>query len=290
MDQAGGLREKMKEQRQSSGPLRVIAITSGKGGVGKTNVAVNLATLAAKAGKRVLIIDGDLGLANVEIVLGITPQYHFGHLLESTLPIEELLATGPHGIKILPAGSGLQALTALDDAQKMRLVTAVESLEESFDIVLIDSGAGIGDNVLFFVGAAQEAVLVVSPEPTSLTDAYAAVKVLSLSAGVRHFNVVVNQAPSDAYGKDIFQKLGVVAGRFLDARLRYLGHLPRDENVHRAVMSQKPVIDLYPHSPSSRALVAVADALFNEPPPTNLDGGLKFLWNRLFRESASAAG
>jgi flagellar biosynthesis protein FlhG len=288
MDQAGGLRDMMREQRRSKMPLRVIGVTSGKGGVGKTNVAANLAVLAAKSGQRVLIIDGDLGLANVEIIYGIKPKYHLGHLLDSDIPISELLATGPAGVKVLPAGNGVQQLTRLDDAQRLRLVTALDQLEDDFDMILLDAGAGIGDNVLFFIGSAQEAMLVVSPEPTSLTDAYATIKVLSQDAGVRFFDVVVNQAGNEAMARDIFEKLSAVAGRFLDARIRWLGWLPRDENVHRAVMAQRAVVELFPHSPITRALQVVSDTLLHEPPPPHLDGGLKLLWNRLLRETKAA--
>ena len=189
---------------------------------------------------------------------------------------------------VLPAGNGLQSLTRLDDGQRLRLVSALEEMEDDFDVVFLDSGAGIGDNVLFFIGAAQEALLVVSPEPTSLTDAYATIKVLCQDAGVRYFDVVVNQAGNESQARDIFEKLSAVAGRFLDARVRWLGWVPRDENVHRAVMAQRPLVELFPLSPATRALNGVADTLFNEPPPAQLAGGLKFLWSRLLRDSRAA--
>ena len=283
MDQADNLRQMVTSRSES--PLRVVAVTSGKGGVGKTNITANLAVLAARTGRRVLIVDADLGLANVEIIYGLKPRYHMGHLLDASVPLEEVLAVGPQGVRVLAAGSGIQGLTRLDDAQKLRLVTAFDLIEDAFDLVLIDSSAGIGDNVLFFVGAAQEALLIVTVEPTSLTDAYAAVKVLSQQAGVRYFNVVVNTAPSEGAAKDIFETLTSVTNRFLNARVRYLGHLPRDENMHRAIMAQRPLVDVFPHSPSSRALAVLADKLLNEPAPSPLDGGMKLLWQRLLRES-----
>ena len=287
-NQADGLREVMKDQRRSKRPLRVIGVTSGKGGVGKTNVAANLALIAAKQGQRVLIIDGDMGLANIEILYGIRPKHHLGHLLAGDVSPRDVLAIAPGGVRVLPAGNGLQQLTRLDDGQRLRLVSALEELEDDFDVVLLDSGAGIGDNVLFFIGAAQEALLVVSPEPTSLTDAYATIKVLCQDAGVRYFDVVVNQASTEAQARDIFQKLTSVAGRFLDAKVRWLGWVPRDENVHRAVMAQRPLVELFPSSPATRALNGIADALFNEPPPPQLSGGLKFLWSRVLRDSKAA--
>ncbi|HEY2901439.1 MAG TPA: MinD/ParA family protein [Polyangia bacterium] len=269
-------------------PLKVFALTSGKGGVGKTNIAANLAVLAAKAGKRVLVIDADLGLANIEIIFGLKPRYHLGDLLEQQRTIEEVLVKGPHGICLLPAGSGVQSLTHLTDQQKMQFVAALDPLEDMFDVVFIDSGAGIGENVLFFVGAAQEAILVVSPEPTSLVDAYATVKVLSQQAGVRNFSVVVNPVVDEMPARGIFQKLTAVSNRFLTAQIRHLGYVPRDENFHRAIMAQRAIVDMFPHSPASRALASIAERLFADGAQPKLESGLKVMWQRLLRESGAA--
>lgn len=287
MDQADKLRDLVSQRAPASPPLRVVAVTSGKGGVGKTHLACNLAVLAARAGRRVLVLDADLGLANADIVLGIAPHYHLGHLLDGSVALDHVLAEGPEGVRVLAASTGVQELTHLDDAQKLRLVTALDVLEDRFDLVLVDCGAGIGDNVLFFAGAAQEALLVISPEPTSLTDAYAAVKVLSQEAGVQDFSVVVNSTPTDAHAREVFQKLTRVTDRFLTARVGYLGHVPRDENLQRALMAQRPVVDLFPRSPVSRALDGLARDLLRRPAPPSLQGGLKFLWQRLQRETAN---
>ncbi len=293
MDQADNLRLRIVARTPAPAPaaepareaLRVIAVTSGKGGVGKTNVSANLAALAARSGKRVLIIDADLGLANVDIIFGIKPMRHIGDLLQAGVSANDVLAQAAPNIHILPAGSGVQRLTELDRKDKLRLVAALDTLEERFDLVIIDSGAGIGDNVLFFVGAAQEVVLVLSPEPTSLVDAYAVVKVLSQQAGIRNFAVVINPVVDEMPARDMFQKLSTVTGRFLTAKLRHLGYVPRDENVHRAVMAQRPVVDLFPMAPASRALVDVAERLFSEPAPQILEGGMKVMWQRLMREA-----
>lgn len=289
LDQANGLRELVERSRPSGAPLRVIAVTSGKGGVGKTHVACNLALLFARTGRRVLVIDADLGLANADIVLGVEPHMHLGHLLEGSAPLQDVLAPGPEGVQVLAASTGVQELTRLDDAQKLRLVTALDFIEDRFDLVLIDCSAGIGDNVLFFAGAAQEVLLVASPEPTSLTDAYATVKVLSQQASVEHFQVVVNQVPSEPAGREVWQKLTGVTDRFLTARVSFLGHVPRDENLQRALMAQRPVVQLFPRSPASRALQGLADRLLERSPPATLQGGLKFLWQRIQREAAPAA-
>jgi flagellar biosynthesis protein FlhG len=282
-DQAAGLRGLVGQPRAPRPPLRVIAVTSGKGGVGKTHVSANLAVLAAKAGRKVLLIDADLGLANADIVLGICPTRHLGHLLDGSAAASEVLTEGPHGVRVLGASSGVQELTQLSDEQKLRLVSAFDEAAEQFDLVFLDCGAGIGDNVLFFAGAAQEALLVVSPEPTSLSDAYATVKVLSQQAGVRSFAVIANQA-ADFQGRDVFRRLTQVTERFLPARLTYLGHVPRDENLQRAVQVQQPVVDLYPRSPASRALQVLADALLATPAPAALQGGVKLFWQQLLKE------
>jgi len=288
VDQAESLRELVSSRNPGRPPLRVVAITSGKGGVGKTHVACNLAVLAARAGQRVLVIDADLGLANADIVLGIAPHHHLGHLLEGDAPLDEVLAEGPEGVRILAASSGVQELTRLEDAQKLRLVTALDAIEDRFDLVLVDCAAGIGDNVLFFAGAAQEALLVVSPEPTSLTDAYATVKVLSQQAGLERFAVIVNPVPTEAHGREVYGRLTSVTDRFLTARVSFLGHVPRDENLQRALMAQRPVVELFPRSPSSRALQDISKRLLERSPAASLQGGLKFLWQRLQREAASA--
>jgi len=286
VDQAQSLRDRVG--RAAGAPLRVIAVTSGKGGVGKTHVAANLAVLAAKAGRRVLLVDADLGLANADIVLGICPTRHLGHLLDGSASAEEVLTEGPHGIRVLGASSGIQELTQLSDEQKLRLVSAFEPLDQRFDLVLVDCGAGIGDNVIFFAGASQEALLVVSPEPTSLSDAYATVKVLSQRAGVPQFSVIANQA-ADFQGRDVFRRLTQVTERFLSAKVVYLGHVPRDENLQRALQVQQPVVDLYPRAPSSRALAQLAETLLAAEPPRALHGGVKLFWQQLLREREHAA-
>ena len=292
MDQANSLRQLAATGKIAKGPLKIYGVTSGKGGVGKTNITANLATSIARAGRRVLVIDADLGLANTEIILGVKPRYHLGDLLEKGLAIEEVLVEGPAGVMLLPAGSGVHELNRLTDQQKLRFVEALEPIEDMFDVVLIDSGAGIGDNVQFFVGAAQEAILVVSPEPTSLVDAYAAVKVLSQRAGVRTFNVIVNPIVDELAARGIFQKLTAVTSKFLEAKVRHMGYVPRDENLMRAIMAQRPVCEMFPSSPSARAIVAIAARLMEDrfQPSQAVEGGMKLMWQRLFRDAQAIAG
>lgn len=290
MDQAENLRLRVAGGKGpgalAAEPLRVMAVTSGKGGVGKTMITANLAVLAAKRGKRVLVIDADLGLANVEIVFGAKPKRHMGDLLNPDVAVDDVLVEVRPGIHILPAASGVQRLTQLDQEEKQRLIATLDGLADRYDLVLIDSGAGIGDNVLFFVGIAQEIVLVVTPEPTSLVDAYAAVKVLSQQAGIKDFGVVVNSVVDEMAAREVFQKLVGLADRFLSVRIRHLGYVTRDENMHRAVMAQKPITDIFAQAPATRALTVVAERLFSMAPPPAMDGGLKLMWQRLFREAS----
>lgn len=288
MDQANGLREMVLRDREGRPPLRVVSVTSGKGGVGKTNIACNLATLAARGGRKVLLLDADLGLANADIVLGIAPHHHLGHLLDGSVPLDDILAEGPNGMRIIAASTGVQELTRLGDDQKLRLLEALEEIQDRFDLVVVDCGAGIGDNVLFFAGSAQETLLVVSPEPTALTDAYATVKVLSQQAGVESFAVVVNPVPTEAHGREVFSKLTRVTERFLQAKVRFAGWIPRDENLQRALMAQRPMVELFPRSPASRAMTLLLSSLVDRAPPASLQGGLRFLWERVQRESTAA--
>jgi len=282
VDQAQKLREQVEIRRP---PLRVVAVTSGKGGVGKTVIAANLAVLAARSGRRVLLLDADLGLANADIVLGITPTHHVGHLLDGTASLDDVLSEGPCGVRVLGAASGIRNLTALGDADKAALLCMLEPLGHRFDLVLIDCGAGIGENVLFFAGAAQEALLVISPEPTSLSDAYATVKVLSEHVGLTHFDVIANHV-ADFQGRDVFRRLTQVTDRFLSAHVRYLGHVPRDEELLRAVRARRPVVEVSPRAPAARALATLLDSLFATERPAALDGGMKLLWRHLLQERA----
>ena len=287
IDQAEGLRQQLRVARP---PLRVVAVTSGKGGVGKTNLSTNLAVLAAREGRKVLLIDADLALSNVEILYGLRPRYHLGDLLNSECQLDDVLAIGPHGVRVLPATSGNQELTQLTDAQKMHLVSALDPLEQTTDLVIMDTAAGLGDNVLFFAGAAQEVVLVVTPEPTSLTDAYATVKVLAQQAGCSQFQVIVNMAANEAQARRTFQRLSSVTARFLEADVRYLGQVPRDECLPRALAMQKPFVDMYPGAPATKALEGIVGRLLSEAPKVSTGGGLKFLWQALLREGGELPG
>lgn len=286
-DQAAGLRG-LAESQRTARSLSVVAFVSGKGGVGKTQMAVNTAVLAARRGLRVLVVDADLGLANVEVALGLKPKRHVGDLLLEGASIHDVLCPGPAGVHVLSAGSGFSELAELTEEHRRRLLEALEPLGDTFDLVLLDVGAGIGTNVRFFAGAAQEVVLVVNDEPTSLTDAYAAVKVLCLQAGVVDFGILVNES-SEQMGRTVFARLSHVSARFLPARLRYLGAVPRDLAVTRSVSRQTPFVDAYPRSAPAASLDRIVAGLLSRAPPTTT-GGMKLLLDGLLRSSAEGRG
>ena len=284
-DQAAGLKTMTQAPGESPDQVRVIAVTSGKGGVGKTNIVTNLAIALARMGKKVLVMDADLSLANIDILLGLTPEYHIGHVLYGERTLNEILITGPAGITILPASSGQEDLTAIDDTQKLNLLEQMDALDQDFEVVLIDTAAGIGNNVLYFNQAAQERLVVVTPEPTSLTDAYALIKVLSQHKE-KYFRLLVNQVGEEKEAKDVFRKLAAVADQFLsDVSLDYLGYIPSDDRIRDSVRLQKAAVDAFPDSPASKQLVSLAGSIINTPYRGGLEGSIRFFFKRLFMVS-----
>lgn len=266
---------------ESTFPL-VFSVTSGKGGVGKTNLSVNLALALSQKGKRVALVDADLGLANVDVVLGLTPRKNLFHLFHEGASLRDILYPTSYGFSILPASSGISDMLTLSTGQKLELLESVGELEDELDYLIVDTGAGINDNVLYFNLAAQERLVVLTPEPTSLTDAYALIKVLKLKHGVEHFKVCVNMAPDQKAAKDMFSCLYQACDRFLSGvSLDLAGVIPRDNNVRKAVVNQKPFLALEPQSPASKAVNQLADFITSWDPPRETDGNIKFFWKKL---------
>lgn len=267
-----------------SSPL-VLSITSGKGGVGKTNVAINLACCLAKKGRRVVLLDADLGLANVDVMLGLTPSLNLFHLFTEKAGLKEILFPTPYGFSILPAASGVDKMIALDTGQKLELLEAMDVLENSLDYLIVDTGAGIADNVLYFNLAVQERIVVITPEPTSLTDAYALIKIMKLEHGVERFRVLVNMASSVAAAREGYKRLHEACDHFLSGvSLDLLGFVPRDHAVREAIMAQKPLVEYSPTSPAAKAITDTASTIENWEVAAKLDGNIKFFWkNLLFR-------
>lgn len=282
IDQAETLRMLARDMEEGlkGNDIRIISVTSGKGGVGKTNVVANIAYVMTKLGKKVLVLDTDLGLGNLNVLLGLTPKYHIGHVLSGEKHLEEILMHGPNGVMILPAGSGMQELTSLSDAQKLSLISELDNLKESVDVLLIDTGAGISSNVLYFNMAAQEIIVVVSPEPTSITDAYAIMKVLFLKHEQRRFKLIVNSARDRKEGLAVYNNLCMVADKYLDISIDYLGAVPYDKNLPKAVRGQKVITEIYPSSKASEAFVDITKTILNSE-PQELKGNIQFLWKRL---------
>lgn len=285
MDQAGTLRNMQSERDETASEIqmpttRVLSITSGKGGVGKTAVVSNIAVALAKQGKKVLIIDADLGLANIDVVLGLSPEYNLNHFFNGERTLEEVMVEGPYGLKILPAGSGVQQYTRLDGQLKMRLIDSLDALEEHFDVVLIDTEAGISDNVTYFNVAAQDILVVTTPEPTAITDAYALMKLLSTQYHQKRFLLAVNSVRGADEGLDVFEKLTMVSGRYLDIFLDYLGCIPFDRKMHESVRQQQVMVDLYPDHKVAKSFTALAENLLDAPVDNQAQGTLQFFWKQ----------
>lgn len=287
-DQALTLRA-MNRPAAGDGPghaTRVFSITSGKGGVGKTAVVANLAVLLARMGKRVLILDADLGLANIDVVFGLAPSHNLNHFFTGEQDLASILTDGPEGIKILPAGSGVQRFTRLDTEQKMRLLESLDAMHNDFDFVLIDTEAGISENVTYFNTAAQEILVVTTPEPTAITDAYALMKLLSNQYHEKHFSLIVNFIRHEEEALDVYRKLTMVANRYLDISIDYIGSIPRDKLMVDAIRKQQVLVQLFPDSKTSLAFEALARSIIQEPQTIEPKGSIQFFWKRLLEFGA----
>lgn len=238
-----------------------IAVTSGKGGVGKTSVVVNLAMALARLHQRVAILDADFGLGNVDVHLGLTPVWHLGHVLTGEKRVQEIIVPGPAGVQIIPAGSGLHELTALNPLQWERLAEALATVSAEADFLLIDTAAGISDNVIDLLRSLEHVLLVTSMEPSAIVDAYAVMKILTLADPAREIGVLVNGVPDRHEAEIVFRQLDVAAGRFLNCRPQYHGYVPYDPAVRDSLLAQRTTMDLAPQSPASRCFRVLAARL-----------------------------
>jgi flagellar biosynthesis protein FlhG len=262
---------------------RVISVSSGKGGVGKTNIVTNLAYCLAKMGKKTLILDADLNLANVDVILGITPKYNLHHVFLGEKSLSDIVVKGPGGMMILPASSGVMELGDLSEEQKLYFLSEITELGNSIDILLIDTAAGLNNNVIYFTLAAQERIIVLTPEPTSLTDAYAMIKVLSSRHNVKKFRILVNSAQSAKEARSVYRQITLVADRFLDTlSLDYLGFIPHDPKLPKAVRAQRLVAELSPNAAISNQFLHLADQISKEEVTPQIDGNIQFFWQGLF--------
>ncbi len=262
-------------------PVQVVAVTGGKGGVGKTNVSINLSVCLAGMGRRVALLDADLGLANIDVLLGLRPKQNLEDVLAGECSLIDIMLTGPGGIRIIPASSGTQRMTMLGAMEHAGLIHAFSSISDQIDVLVIDTAAGISDSVISFVRASQEILVVVCDEPSSITDAYALIKLLNKDYGVDRFRVVANMTRTTQEGRNLFNKLTQVTDRFLDVTLQYVGSIPFDEAVRKAVQRQRPVVELSPRSKAALAFKQLAEKVDLWPLPSTPRGHLEFFVERL---------
>jgi len=280
-DQASSLR-RLNQSRL----IKVIAVTGGKGGVGKTNVTLNTAISLAQQGKRVMVLDADLGLANVDVLLGLRVEKNLSNVLSGECTLDEVLVTGPYGIKIAPASSGSQSMTELTPTEHAGLIRAFSELQSKVDVLIVDTAAGISDMVLSFSKASQDILMVVCDEPTSLTDAYALIKILNKEHGIFRFKIVANMVRSVREGDELFSKLTKVTNRFLDVALELVAVIPFDENVRKSVRKQKAIVEAFPTSPAALAIRSLAKKAIGWPIPNQPGGHLEFFLEQLVTKNA----
>ena len=247
----------------------ILAVTSGKGGVGKTNVVINLAASLSRLGHRVGIIDADFGLGNVDVLLGLTPAYHIGHVLTGEKTISDITLQGPLGVKIIPAGSGIRELTALNAVQWRRFQNVIQSVGAELDFLLIDTAAGVSDNVVELLQLAERVLVVTSYDPAAIVDAYALIKILTTTSRKKDIGVVVNAARDAEEAGLVFRQLDIAASKFLERSLRFDGYVVHDPGVRESVLGQRPIVDHLPQSPASRCFRILASRLAGFTP----DGG-----------------
>ena len=252
---------------------RVVAIASGKGGVGKTNIAVSLAIALSQAGMRVMIVDADLGLANIDVLLGLYPRFNLGHVVSGQKSLKDVMIDGPEGIRIIPGACGLRNMAQMEPDRRHALLTELVSLDALSDMLLIDTGAGLSSNVMDFVVSADETIIVTTPEPTAIADAYAMTKVIAQVNSDAYVRLLVNQARSELEADQVAEQITSVARRFLNVHVDRLGYVFVDVAVQRAVRAQKPFLLLYPHSSAAECVKALADRMLTGRPMRVSSGG-----------------
>jgi flagellar biosynthesis protein FlhG len=268
-------------QVDGQGP-KIVAVTSGKGGVGKTNVVANLSVCLSELGKKVVVLDADFGLANLDVLLGLTPRYHLGHVLFGNKSLAEIMVQGPQGIRIIPASSGLQRMSELTLAQRNHLIESFATLDSDTDYFIIDTAAGISRNVIHFLLAAQEVIVVSAPEPTAIVDAYAVIKIILAEDHDKSIQVLINSVEHPEDAQEVFCQINSVVKRFLNREVDYLGHIERDSHVIQAVRSQMLVTHRFPNALASRSFRNLARRMVQQENSTHpVDGPF---WEKLLND------
>ncbi len=266
-------------------PIQVVAVTGGKGGVGKTNVSINVAVALAKSGRKVVLLDADLGLANIDVLLGLTPNKNLADVMKGHATLDDIMLDGPMGVKIIPASSGTQSMVSMNSMQHAGLIRAFSNIQFPLDVLIIDTAAGISESVVSFLRASQEIMMVVCDEPSSITDAYALMKLMSRDYQINKFRVVANMVQNEKEGQQMFNKLALVSERFLDVTLQFVGTVPYDPELRRSVKKQKAVILDMPTSPSSVAYQRIANKMLQWPIAKTASGHLEFFVENLLQRS-----
>ncbi|MCL7420537.1 MAG: MinD/ParA family protein [Methylobacter sp.] len=264
-------------------PVRVIAVTSGKGGVGKTNLSVNLGIALSRMGRRVALLDADMGLANVDILLGVYPQYNLSHVLAGEKTLDDIMLEGPAGLRVIPGASGIQKMSELSTIEQASVIRAFSEIDRDLDVLIVDTAAGISASVVNFARACQEIIVMVCDEPTSLTDAYAFIKLLNRDYGLSHFHVIANMVQTIQQGQSLFQKLSKVTDRYLDVTLQFAGAIPYDEYLRKSVQKQSPVVEAFPRSKAALAVKAIAANVDAWPLKSQAGGYLEFFIERMIQ-------
>lgn len=285
-DQAEALRHliKQKDLLEEGRQTRVITVTSGKGGVGKSNFSLNFAIMLRRLGKKVLVFDADIGMANIDVLMGVASSYNLYHLLKQEKTIWDIIQLGPEGLHFIAGGSGFADLLNLSDAQLNHFADQIGKLHGEYDIILFDTGAGLSKETVKFIASSQETIVVTTPEPTSITDAYALIKMVKGMDIHVPFKLVVNRTTDYREGRQTADKINLVSKQFLQLELPSLGIVPDDANVSKAVKRQIPFTVAYPSSEASTAIERIAKQ-FLEMPRTETAGGVKGFLHKMFRLS-----
>lgn len=279
--------EKLSNSKDSNvdvdgqGP-KIIAVTSGKGGVGKTNVVANLAVCLSELGKKVVVLDADFGLANIDVLLGLTPRYHLGHVLFGNKNLSEIMVQGPQGIRIIPASSGMQRMSELTLAQRNHLLESFANLDSDTDYFIIDTAAGISRNVIHFLLSAQEVIVVSAPEPTAIVDAYAVIKIILAEDHEKDIQILINSVDSQEEAQGVFCQINSVVRRFLNREVDYIGHIERDSHVLQAVRNQMLVTHRFPNAAASRSFRNLARRIVQQENSAQPVDGL--MWEKLLND------
>lgn len=277
-DQAAGIRQMKKIK-----PVRVIAVTSGKGGVGKTNLSINIGIALAQMGRCVALLDADMGLANVDILLGLYPKFNLSHVLAGEKTLDEIMLEGPSGLKVIPGASGIQKMSELSAVEQAAVIRAFSEIDKDLDVLIVDTAAGISASVVNFARACKEIIVVVCDEPTSLTDAYAFIKLLNRDYGISSFHVITNMVQTVQQGQALFQKLIKVTDHYLDVTLQFAGAVPYDEYLRKSVQKQTPVVAAFPRSKAALAVTAIAVKIDGWPLKSQTGGYIEFFIERMIQ-------